>query len=98
MDAASLAALARMTVDDFRRGRVGTFPAALAAELTAAIEIALLTAVRAERRDCAGECTRRSELWERTADKPEATEPARLEAQHRGNEAVYLADLIATRT
>ena len=58
----------------------------------------LLTAVRAERRACAAECTRRAELWERTGDRPGAPEPVREEAVHRANEARYLADLLATRS
>jgi hypothetical protein len=94
---ASLADVARVTADDFRKGREATLDAALVRELTVAIELALLTAVRDERRACAAEATRRGELWERTLARPETTEPLRKEAEHRANEARYLADLIATR-
>jgi hypothetical protein len=97
-DTASLADIARVAVDDFRRGRETALGPALARELATAIELALLTAVRGERRACAAECTRRGELWERTGDAPGAPELIRHEAEHRANEARYLADLIATRS
>ena len=85
-------------VDDFRKGREAVISGAVARELVAAVELALLTAVRGERRACAAECTRRAELWERTGDRPGAPELIRQEANHRGNEARYLADLLATRS
>jgi hypothetical protein len=94
---APLSDVARVAAEDFRRGRESVITAALARELAAAIELALLTAVRAERRACAAECTRRGELWQRTADQPETSEQMRVEADHRANEALYLGDLIATR-
>jgi hypothetical protein len=80
-----------------RRVHPGAIPAALATELAAAMEIALLGAVRAERRVCAAECTRRGDLWQKAAEKPGTAERARLEAESRANEAIYLADLIASR-
>ena len=89
--------VARVAAEDFRRGRESVISAALARELAAAIELALLTAVRAERRACAAECTRRGELWQRTADQSETSEQMRVEADHRVNEALYMGDLIATR-
>ncbi len=92
-----LADVARVAAEDFRRGRESVIGSALARELATAIELALLTAVRAERRACASECTRRGALWQRTADQPETSEQMRLEADHRANEALYLGDLIATR-
>jgi hypothetical protein len=96
-EAPPLADVARVAADDFRKGREAAISPTLARELAAAIELALLTAVRAERRACVAECTRRAELWERTGERPDVTEPARVEAQHRANEAHYLADLLATR-
>jgi hypothetical protein len=95
---ASLADVARVAADDFRKGHETLFTPALARELATAIELALLTAVRGERRTCAAECERRAELWERTGDRPDAPEPVRHEAEHRANEARYLSDLIATRS
>jgi hypothetical protein len=95
---ASLADIALVTVDDFRRGREGVIGNALARELATAIELALLTAVRGERRACAAECNRRGELWERTRARPTTSEPLRKESEHRANEAWYLADLIAARS
>jgi hypothetical protein len=95
--AVSLADVARVAVDDLRKGREAAIDGALARELAAAIELALLTAVRGERRACAADCTRRAELWERTLEAPATSEPLRQEAEHRANEARYLADLIATR-
>jgi len=87
-----------MTAETFlRRPRRGDSAQGLD-ELAGEIELALLTAVRAERRACAAECSRRAELWEAPSDKPGVTDPMRLEAQHRENEARYLADAIATRT
>lgn len=97
METLPLAAVAQVAADDFRRGREAVITPALAAELAAAIEIALLTAVRAERRACAAECSRRGELWQRTAEKPDSTEYVRMEARCRENEALYLGDLIASR-
>jgi hypothetical protein len=97
MDAAPLSDVARVAAEDFRRGREWAITPALTRELAAAIELALLTAVRAERRACVAECTRRGELWQRAADQPDVSEPMRLEANHRANEALYLGDLIATR-
>jgi hypothetical protein len=94
---APLSDVARVAAEDFRRGRESVISAALARELATAIELALLTAVRAERRACAAECTRRGELWQRTADQPETAAPIKAEADHRANEALYLGDLIATR-
>jgi hypothetical protein len=66
-------------------------------ELTDALELALLTAVRGERRACSTECARRADLWERTAERPGTLEHARAEARHRANEARYLADALAAR-
>jgi hypothetical protein len=97
MDAAPLSDIAWVAAEDFRRGRESVISQALARELAAAIELALLTAVRSERRACAAECTRRGELWQRTADQPDTSEQMRLEADHRANESLYLGDLIATR-
>ena len=97
METLPLAAVARVTAEDFRRGREATITPALAVELAGAIEIALLTAVRAERRACASECTRRGELWQRTSEKPGIAEFAQMEADCRANEGFYLADLIAMR-
>jgi hypothetical protein len=92
-----LSAVAQVAADDFRKGREAFITPALAAELAAAIEMALLTAVRAERRACAAECARRAALWEATSEKPDMAEFARMEADCRANEALYLADLIAMR-
>ena len=97
MDSAPLSDVAWVAAEDFRRGRESVISSALARELAASIELALLTAVRAERRACAAECTRRGELWQRTADQPGTSEQMRSEADHRANEALYLGDLIATR-
>jgi hypothetical protein len=94
---APLADVARVAAEDFRRAHPDAVSPQLARELGSTIELALLSAVRAERRACAAECERRAELWHRTEDKPGVTDPVRLEAQHRANEAQYLADLIATR-
>ena len=92
-----LADVARVAAADFRKGREATISPTLARELASAIELALLTAVRAERRASVAECTRRAELWERTGDRPGIAEHARHEAEHRANEARYLSDLLATR-
>src|SRR5262245_4292874 len=96
-EALPLAAIARVTAEDFLRGRQD-LPPTLAVELAGAIEIALLTSVRTERRACAAACAQRGELWRSAADRPETTEVVRLEAEHRANEAIYLCDVIATRT
>jgi hypothetical protein len=98
MESVSLAAVARVAVDDLREGREEVITPALAAELASAIEVALLTVLRTERRACAAECTRRGELWQRAAEKAEIAEHARHEAESRANEALYLGDLIAMRT
>jgi hypothetical protein len=97
-ETAPLADVARVAADDFRRGREAIISPALARELATAIELALLTVARAERRACVAECTRRAELWERTSDRPDVSEPMRREAEQRTNEARYLADLIAARS
>jgi hypothetical protein len=97
MKTAPLSDVARLAVEDFRRAHSGLLAPADASDLATAVELALLSAVRAERRACAAECTRRGELWQRAADQPGAAEAARLEGEHRANEALYLADLIATR-
>jgi hypothetical protein len=94
---APLTDVAHVAAEDFRRAHPQAISPAVARELASAIEIALLTAVRAERRECAAECTRRSDLWEQTADRPGTTDLLRLEAKHRGNEARYLTDVILTR-
>ena len=98
MDSSLLGHIAKVAADDFRRGREAVIPPALVGELASAIELALLTAVRAERRACAAECTRRAALWERTGEREGLAEKARYEAQCRGNEALYLADALATRS
>lgn len=83
-------------VADFRRReREGSIDAAAARELTVAIEAALLAVAREERRACAEECSRRAALWEGTAERMATPESLRQEAQHRGNEARYLADTLA---
>jgi hypothetical protein len=98
MESVTLAAVARVAVDDFREGREAVITPALAAELARAIEVALLTVLRAERRTCAAECTRRGELWQRAAERLGTDTQAQQEGEHRANEALYLADLIAMRT
>ena len=98
METLPLAAVARVAADDFRKGHEVSITPQIASELATAVEIALLTAVRAERRACAAECTRRGQLWQRTSEKPEASEYVRLESESRANEALYLADLLATRS
>ncbi|HET6148278.1 MAG TPA: hypothetical protein VFH68_12160 [Polyangia bacterium] len=97
-DSPPLSDVARVAAQDFCRGREALISPPLARELANAIELALLTAVRAERRACVAECARRSELWDRTGQREDASELARREAQHRSNEARYLADLIASRS
>jgi hypothetical protein len=89
-----VASLARMTAEEFLRDRKRPM---FAAELAGAIEMALRTAVRTERRACAAACTRRGDLWQKAADRPDANEVVRAEAKHRSNEAIYLADSITTR-
>jgi hypothetical protein len=97
MSSNSLADLARVTAEDFARSARGALPSGLVPELAAALEIALLTAVREERRACAAECDRRAALWDGALERADASELARREAQSRGNEARYLADLITAR-
>jgi hypothetical protein len=92
-----LSDVAKVAVEDFKKGAGGQITQATAADLANIIELALLSAVRHERRSCVDECTRRAELWETTGDKPDATAPIRAEARARAAEARYLADLIATR-
>jgi hypothetical protein len=98
MESPPLAAVARVAVDDFRRCHEATITPALAAELAVIVEVALLTAVREERRACAAECTRRALLWERTGERIETVEPLRRDAEARANEALVLADAITSRT
>jgi hypothetical protein len=95
--ASLLSDLAKVAVEDFKRGRGGELTSAMAADLAGIIEVALLTAVRDERRACVAECARRAELWEKTGDKPDASAPIRAEARGRAAEAHYLGDLLATR-
>jgi hypothetical protein len=97
MAGASLSDVAKVAVDDFQRGTGGAITTVMARDLLTIVELALLTAVREERRGCAAECSRRAELWEKTAERSETTEQLRHEAQSRANEARYLADLIASR-
>jgi hypothetical protein len=93
----SLSDVAKVAVDDFKKGNGGALTAAMMAELATVIELALLTVVRDERRACVAECTRRAELWEKTGDKPDTSAPLRAEARARAAEARYLGDLVATR-
>ena len=51
--------------------------------------------VRRERDRCVRICRRRAELWRKTSAAPGST-AAREEARARANEALYLADLLAT--
>jgi hypothetical protein len=87
--------MAQLVAEDFRRQNEGHVNAAGIQQLRSAIELALLTAVRNERRACSAECARRAELWERT--ERDSASPRRLEAQSRANEARYLADLLHSR-
>jgi hypothetical protein len=95
--AVSLSDVAKVAVQDFKTGSGGGITLAMAAELANIIELALLTAVRGERRASVAECNRRAELWEQTGDKPDASPLIRAEARARASEAHYLADLLATR-
>ena len=92
-----LSDLAKVAVEDFKKGRGGELTIAMTADLASIIEVALLTAVRDERRTCVSECSRRAELWQKTGDKPDASAPLRAEARARAAEAHYLGDLLATR-
>ncbi|HTV23088.1 MAG TPA: hypothetical protein VMG12_30575 [Polyangiaceae bacterium] len=96
MNDPSLSDMARLVAEDFRRHHDAHVDAAGMRELQNAIELALLTAVRNERRACAAECARRAELWERTEVDTTSTTP-RVQAQSRANEARYLADLLHAR-
>jgi hypothetical protein len=95
--AVSLADVAKVAVQDFRKACGGAFTPGMAADLASIIELALLTAVRGERRASVADCTRRAELWEQTGDKPETSPLLRSEARARASEARYLADVMATR-
>ena len=95
--ASLLSDLAKVSVEDFKKASGGALTAAMAADLAGIIEVALLTAVRDERRACVAECTRRAELWEKTGDQPGASALIRADARARAAEAHYLADLLATR-
>jgi hypothetical protein len=64
---------------------------------TARIESLLRTAMRAERESCVVLCRARQALWERTERNPETSEMLSAEARFRGNEAAYLADVLATK-
>lgn len=96
MNAPSLSDMAQVVAEDFRRHHDSHLDAAGVQQLTRAIELALLTAVRDERRACIAECARRAELWERT-ERDAASPSLHLEAQWRANEARYLADLLHSR-
>ncbi len=93
----SLSDVAKVAVQDFRKGSGREITPAMAADLAGIIELALLTAVRGERRGGVADCTRRAELWEKTGDNPDTSPLLRAEARARASEARYLADLIATR-
>jgi hypothetical protein len=97
MDSNALARMAELVLEKVLRATEGTLDVRRALELQADIELALLTAARSGRSECAAQCTARAELWERTERDAPAGEP-RLEARHRANEARYLADLLSTRT
>lgn len=92
----SLSDMAQLVAEDFRRKHEAHVDPASLRELENAIELALLTAIRNERRACSAECARRAELWERTERDAQSTVP-HLEAQSRANEARYLADLLHSR-
>src|SRR5262245_40694651 len=96
MNDPSLSDMAQLVAEDFRRQNDARVHAAGIRQLRSAIELALLTAARNERRACAAECARRAELWEGT--ERDATSPSlRVEAQWRANEARYLSDLLHAR-
>lgn len=96
MNDPSLSDMAQLVAEDFRRKNDARVDGASIRELQSAIELALLTAARNERRACSAECARRAELWERTERDATSTVP-HLEAQSRANEARYLADLLHSR-
>ena len=54
--------------------------------------------VQRERERCVSICRRRAELWRTTMAARSAVPSAREEARARANEAVYLADLLASGT
>jgi hypothetical protein len=97
MDPMNLTDLAQLAAADFRKGKEALLDPSLTGELASAIELALLTAVRNERRACASECARRAELWEKTEQRQETSPSAKVEARWRANEARYLADALASR-
>jgi hypothetical protein len=72
----------------------GLVHAAMRQDLTRRIEAAIAQALRAERQRAAGLCLARQQLWETTESRPDTSEPLRLEARNRANEAAYLADLL----
>ncbi len=61
------------------------------------IEALLRKAMRAERESCVALCLARQALWQRTESNPETSEALSAEARFRGNEAAYLADVLATK-
>lgn len=96
MNDPSLSDMARLVAEDFWRQNEAAIDAARMRDLTNAIELALLTAVRNERRACTAECARRAELWERT-ERDAPSSRLRIDAQCRANEARYLSDLLHSR-
>jgi hypothetical protein len=52
--------------------------------------------IEKERERCATECRRRSDLWRHTTQSGIEASPGREEARARANEALYLADLLAS--
>ncbi|HXJ18910.1 MAG TPA: hypothetical protein VMT03_01655 [Polyangia bacterium] len=93
----SLSDVAKVAVQDFKKAGGGAITPGMAADLASIIELALLTAVRGERRASVAECARRAELWEQTGDRPETSPLHRAEARARAAEARYLADVMVTR-
>lgn len=63
-------------------------------DLAARVERALREALAADRQAAAAICLERQALWVATEARPATTEPLRVEARARANEAAYLADAI----
>lgn len=68
---------------------------ALQDEIQEKIQHEIQQAVGDERRRAVDLCRQRAELWHKTPLAKRPSEAARIETRSRGNEARYLADLIA---
>jgi hypothetical protein len=95
MEPLSAEVLATVVAAELAEAHQPAISEAIRDDLAARIETALRRMARQERDACIAVCRQRFAMWESTESRSTISEPLRLEARLRSNEAAVIADALA---